>query len=180
MQQRKLSILLTVGLLLVLASTAVSADDPPPIKIEEDWEGWVASEQLRSPLPAKESNGKIGPDGVAPNSVDPVPGGGYAWAQAYLGWTPLRMDGIAKTGLSSGVIVDYYCAARVKNVYKDGDPKGGTGHVGYWIGGGMDVQAKKSVYGWVEGHHWENRTSHLVTDFEWYEWGPQHSVSVDL
>lgn len=173
---RKLQVLLVIGVLLMSLPSAVLAKDPnppiPPIEVEEDWIGWVASESLRS----DRSTGRASVLSANSSSTKSLPGGGYAWAQAYLGWAPLRMDAIAKTGLN-GAIQDFYVASRVVQVYKDGVGKGGTGHVGYWTMSGP-VQAKKSVYGSVFGATWKNDTSHLVTDFEWFEWGPQHSVSV--
>ena len=174
---RKLQVLLTIGLLLMLTQTAVLADgpeDPPPIEIEEDWVGWVASEQLRSALPVSKSG-----RGLAPNSTHPVPGGGYAWAQAYLGWAPLRMDAIAKTGLSSEVTGEYLCSAKVTQVYKDGVPKGASAPKSKWLSGGGEVSAKKSVYEWVYGHTWRNDTEHIVTG-NGFDWRPTNSVSVTL
>jgi hypothetical protein len=163
---------------MMLMPPVVLAEDPfppiPPIEIENDWIGWVASEPLRSDRPAIPGGASV--LSVESGSTKSLPGEGYAWVQAYLGWAPLRMDAIAKTGLN-GAVESFYCASRVVQVYKNGTPQGGTDRVGYWTMSGP-VEAKKSVYGSIFGATWKNDTSHLVTDFELYEWGPQNSVSV--
>lgn len=170
---RKFQVLLAIGVLLMLLPSAVLAEDPNPpgsrLEMEEDWIGWVASEPLRTD--------RQSPKALSSSSSQGLPWGGYAWAQAYLAWAPLRMDAIAKTG-TSGTLLDFYVKSRVVQVYKNGVGKGGSSLVAYWTGANSPVQAKKSVYGSIFGATWQNNTSHGVTDFEGYDWAPYHSVSV--
>jgi len=116
-----------------------------------------------------------GKPGIQPNAVNPVPGGGYATAQATLAWAAARMDGIAKTSLSSGVTGTFSLCATATQVYKNSVPKGGAGQVCGARTGGGSVQSKKSVYEYVFGYTWRLDTNHAVTA-SGYSWYPSLTV----
>jgi hypothetical protein len=168
---KTLKILLAVGLFLAVMPLSASAGKGSgvvrPIKPKTDWVGWTASDPLI-----------IGDASIpGPNSSSvAMPGGGSAWAQAYLGWTSLRMDADAVTGLDH-VTRSFYVAARVVQVKKNGQPMGGSRGLGTWSTTG--VHDGLSIYfGAVYGFKWENSTSHLVTDYGQFSWGPTAYVSV--
>jgi hypothetical protein len=169
---QKLCVLLAIGLLVLVPNLALAegAIPPaPPETIEEDWVGWTDASKLST----GSSNRLTGSRG----SIN-LPSLGQAWAESRLGWASLRMDGMALTWLTNSPI-DWYVASRVKKVYKNGAGQCESGHVGWWTKAGP-VEAKCSVYGWVYGATWRVDTSHLVTNFTNFEWGPQLSVSVTL
>lgn len=109
--------------LLLAAPSSVFADDGSDHGKRGDREGkYVGSVSVT--IRSDQSNKGDGP--IVPSSTQPMPGGGYAWAQAQLAWTWLRMDGIAKTGLSSGVTGQFNLCARVLELTRDSVGMGGT------------------------------------------------------
>ncbi len=133
---------------------------------KRDWIGSVST----GGLPAK---GGIVP--LASNASIGLPGG-YGWAQATLGWTQLRMDGVADTGLSSGVTNVYSLGAQAAQVYKDGNPQGGAGMTWGSRSGGGSVNSTYSVYGWVYGATWRVDTNHAITG-NGADWWPSLTIS---
>lgn len=151
------------GLLFIVSpSYAGDGDGTDGPSEREEYEGYVST-----------GSGLDGP-------TQSVPGGGYAWIQAAIGWTPLRTDGVAKTGLSSDVTGSFYVCARVINVFKNGYSKGGTADVcpGY-VTGGATVKAVKKVFEIPYGNNWQVDTSHLVWAYP-FNWGPTHSLTTNI
>lgn len=157
------TIIIVLGLLLVTATNAMAGDgnDNEP----DDYVGQVST-TISDTIPRL----KPGKQGIQPNATNPVPGGGYATAQATLAWAAARMDGIANTGLSSGVTGTFSLCATATQVYKNGTPKGGAGQVCGSRTGGGSVQSKKSIYEYVFGYTWRLDTNHAVTapGYSWY------------
>lgn len=140
-----LAILMISGLVLSFVNTAKADDDPG-----ETYEGIVSTNLL--------------------DATKSIPGGGYAWAQTQIGWTPLRTDGVAKTGLSSGVTGTYSVCSKVDGVYKNGNAKGGTTQVCASKTGGGQVTKTKQVFEIPYGNTWRADTSHGVSagSFSWW------------
>ncbi len=159
-----LSLLIVAGLLFSTASS-VLADGDDSKDTPNDYIGQVSA-TTSDVLPVRAG---IRP-GIQPNAVNPVPGGGYAIAQATLAWAVARMNGIADTSISSGVQGTYSLCATATQVYKNGVPKGGAGQVCGSRTGGGSVRSTKSVYEYVFGYTWRLDTNHAVTapGYSWY------------
>lgn len=158
-----LSILTVLGLLLVTTTNAMAGDENDnELNDYVGQESTTISDVIPRLKPSKQ--------GIQPNATNPVPGGGYATAQATLAWAAARMDGIAVTSLSSSVTGTFSLCATATQVYKNGTPKGGAGQVCGARTGGGSVQSKKSVYEYVFGNTWRLDTNHAVTasGYSWY------------
>ncbi len=138
-------------------------------KLPNDWIGSVS-------VGGKPGQGDITP--LASNATVPLPGG-YGWAQALLGWTQLRMDGVGQTGLSSGITDVYSLGAQATQLYKDAVAQGGTGMFWGSRSGGGSMSATYSVWDWVYGKTWRVDTNHVITG-NGKDWRPSLTVSVTL
>lgn len=168
-------LLFALGLLLtVMAFPASAGNTPviPPVKIEKDWIGWAVSDT--------QSKGAVAVSAPNASKTAALPGGGTAWAQAYLGWSALRMDAVASTGFD-GARVSFDFVSRVVQVYRNSVAQGGsTREEGWRNPPSGSLSAQKSVYGYVGGATWQSNTAHIVTDFKAFQWTPNNSVSVTL
>ena len=133
----------------------------------------TVSSQVTKELPKPVSFGKVH---ISPLAINPMPGGGTATAQATLGWTALRMDGTAKTSLSSGVTGTYSLCAQVVQMYKDGVAKGGNVQVCSSKSGGGSISTIYKVYELVAGATWRLDTYHGVSA-SGYNWWPPLTIS---
>lgn len=160
-----LSLLIVASLLFVTTSSALADGGDDGKETPDDYIGQVSA-TTSDALPTRTGSRP----GIQPNAVNPVPGGGYATAQATLAWAVARMDGIADTGLTSNVQGTYSLCATATQVYKNGVPKGGAGQVCGARTGGGSVRSKKSVYEYVFGYTWQLDTNHAVTapGYSWY------------
>lgn len=143
--------LMMSGLLVSFATSARAGDgDGSDEPAAEEYEGSVSSNLL--------------------GATHSVPGGGYAWAQAEIGWTPLRADGVSKTGLSSGVTGTFSLCAKVTEFFKNSVPQGSSAQVCGARTGNGTVTSKKKVYEVPYGDTWRADTEHAVTasGFSWY------------
>jgi hypothetical protein len=165
-----LSSLIMAGLLFSTTANVLADDGDNGKETPNDYIGQVST-AISDVLP-----GRAGMrPGIQPNAVNPVPGGGYATAQATLAWAVARMDGIADTSLSSSVQSTYSLCATATQVYKNGVPKGGAGQVCGARSGGGSVRSKKSVYEYVFGYTWRLDTNHSVTA-PGYSWHPSLTI----
>ena len=119
--------------------------------------------------------------GFIPNATQPLPGGGTATATAQLAWSASRMDGNAKSSLSSDTPGTYSICATATQLYLDGSPQGGAGQVcASKTGGGSVTSTKSKVVLSVFGHSWRVDTSHAFTKSGWGGWFPNLSASANL
>lgn len=132
------SLLVAASLLFVNTSSVLADGGDDSKETPNDYTGQVSA-ATSDALPAR----TVIRPGIQPNAVNPVPGGGYAIAQATLAWAVARMDGIADTSLSSSVVGTYSLCATATQVYKNGVPKGGAGTVCGARTGGGSVQSKR-------------------------------------
>lgn len=166
---------LFIGLVFALCiQTAgpVAADDgkETPSKQKNDYIGSVTSTIRSNPLPMSRRT----LPGFTTNATNNTPGGGYAYANSSLGWTSLRMDGTAQTGLVGTTLV-FTLNAHSVQVYRAGAPKGGAGPNWGSGSGGASVSVTKSVYEWVYGSQWRLDTSHRV-DGNGFLWTPTNTI----
>lgn len=141
---------------------------------------------IANTLPAFAGGGKGGDDYIGEISVSvtyppegsdaafSLPGGGTATATAGLSWTASRMDGIARSSLSSDTVGTYTLCARVENLYMDSAPQGGytIPVCGDRIAGGSVTQTKSKIVASVFGHTWQVNTRHDFTRPGWGGWHP--------
>ena len=110
-----------------------------------------------------------------------LPGGGTATATAQLSWTASKMDGIAKSSLSSDTVGTYSICATAVQLYMNSSPQGGAGQVcAAKTGGGSVTSTKSKVVASVFGKTWRVDTSHAFTKSGWGGWFPNLSASVNL
>ncbi|MBI5823861.1 MAG: hypothetical protein HZB18_07540 [Chloroflexi bacterium] len=160
--------LIVMSLLIANTSSAAAGGG----KGSDTYIGQVSASASKSlPLP------KAGEPGYQPNISQPLPGGGTATATAKLAWTVSRMDGIAKSSLSSNTVGTYSICATTVQLYMNSSPQGGAAQVCAAKTGGGSVTSKKSkVVASVFGKTWRVDTSHgfSKTGYGWY---PTLSVS---
>jgi hypothetical protein len=139
-----------------------------------DYLGQVSVSESKSlPVP----KGDYQPNGA----TQPLPGGGNATATAQLAWTASRMDGIARSSLSSGAVGTYSICATAVQLYMNSSPQGGAGQVcAAKTGGGSVTSTKSKVVVSVFGKTWRVDTSHAFTKSGWGGWFPSLTTSVSL
>ncbi len=149
---KMLLVILIMGGTFFGVKPAYAGDDGSDEPSEEEYLGFVSTSE--------------GIDGV----TQQLPGGGSAYAQAQIGWAVLRVDGIAKTSLSSGVTGTFSICAKADEVFKDGTSMGGVGQICASKTGGGSVKSTKKVFTAPFGHLWQVDTEHSVTaaGFNWY------------
>ena len=160
---------LVLGVLFFATMLPTFADSPEGKGNGASKRDWIGSVSTGG-MPTK---GGIVP--LASNASISLPSG-YGWAQATLGWTALRRDGGADTGLSSGVTNVYTLGTQAAQVYKDGNPQGGAGMTWGSRSGGGSVSSTYSVYGWVYGVTWRVDTNHVITG-NGTDWSPSLTIS---
>mgnify|MGYP000570399405 CR=1 FL=1 len=171
-------VLLPAGAVLAdgLAEPVAVPEGPPDPEDSGSGEVW---QRVESQLPGVAPVG-----GIAPCSVNPVPGGGYAWAEVGLSWWYYfgvgAMHGIGRTGLSNEVTGSYHVSAYVAGLYRDGVWKGSDGPDQGWCSGGCLKQADKTHSGQITGYLWRANTNHLVTNYVTYTWPVALEMSVQL
>jgi len=99
-----------------------------------------------------------------------LPGGGYAYAEVILSWSPLSASGKAKTGLSSDAQGTYSLCARVVDVKKNSVSQGGASLLCYAKTAGQSYTRTKTVYGAPYQATWQVDTYHGVSaaGFSWW------------
>jgi hypothetical protein len=111
----------------------------------------------------------------------PLPTGGSATATAQLAWTASRMDGKARSSLSSSTVGTYSICATAVQLYMNSSPQGGAGQVcAAKTGGGSVTSTKSKIVVSVFGKSWRVDTSHAFTRSGWSGWFPSLSSSVNL
>lgn len=171
---RNTLIILIVSLLLITNPNSALAGNSKGNRTQQDDEyvGSVSSGRVYSnPLPAP-ANSK---GGIIPNASNPVPGGGYAWANAILAWSYLRMDGMADTGLTSDVTEVYSLCARATEIFKDSVSKGGESWDCDPFTGGGSIRSKTQVFEIPFNHTWRLDTNHGVSA-SGYNWWPSITI----
>jgi hypothetical protein len=176
---RRTRLMLALAMVLVFLPVGSALADGPPG--EEDSGSGQVWQRVESELPGVAPAG-----GIAPCSVNPMPGGGYAWAEVGLSWWHLFgagwMSGIGRTGLSEDVLGSYHVSAYVGGLYRNGDWLGADGPVQGWCWQGSPCmkEAKKTHTGQITGYLWKVKTYHFVTDYHQYGWYPALEVSQQL
>ena len=142
-----------------------------------DYIGQVSTSVSKS-LPHTKFNGlQLQPNGAS----QPLPGGGTATATAQLAWTASRMDGIARSSLSSNTVGTYSICATAVQLYMNSSPQGGAAQVcAAKTGGGSVSSTKSKVVVSVFGKTWRVDTSHAFTKSGWGGWFPSLTTSVSL
>jgi hypothetical protein len=99
-----------------------------------------------------------------------LPGGGYAYAEVLLSWSPLSASGKAKTGLSSGVQGTFSLCSEVVEVYKNGVQQGGASLQCASKTAGQSITRTKTVTGSPYQKTWRVDTYHGVSaaGFSWW------------
>lgn len=166
-----LQLLIVISLLFVNTSSATAQDGNGG----EEYIGQVSTTVTRTlPSPRK------GEPGFQPNASQPLPGGGTATATAQLSWTASRMDGIARSSLSSDTVGTYSICATATQLYMNGSPQGGAAQVcASKTGGGSVTSTKSKVVVSVFGKTWRVDTAHGFSK-PGYGWYPTLTVSVSL
>jgi hypothetical protein len=103
-----LQMLVVIGLLFANIPSAIAQDGTSG----EEYIGQVSASTSKS-LPAPKSILNL----ILPLANQPLPSGGTATATAQLSWTASRMDGIARSSLSSNTVGTYNLCARVIQLY---------------------------------------------------------------
>jgi len=99
-----------------------------------------------------------------------LPGGGYAYAEVILSWSPLSASGKAKTGLSSDAQGTYSVCSQVVDVKKNSVSQGGASLLCYAKTAGQSYTRTKVVYGAPYQKTWQVDTYHGVSSggFNWW------------
>lgn len=158
--------MLIVISLLVATTSSVSAQG-------EDYIGQVSASASKSlPFPKTIL--------ITPLASQPLPGGGTATATAQLAWTASRMDGTAKSSLSSNTFGVYGLCSRVAQLYMNGAGQGPSPQIcGDRTGGGSITAKKSKVVASVYGKLWRADTEHQFAKTG-YSWNPQLTVQTQL
>ena len=99
-----------------------------------------------------------------------VPGGGYAYAEVILSWSPLSASGKAKTGLSNDVQGTFSLCSQVVDVKKNNVSQGGASLQCASKTAGQSITRTKTVYGAPYQATWRVDTYHGVSaaGFSWW------------
>jgi hypothetical protein len=164
--------LIVMSLLIANTSSAAAGGG----KGGNDYIGQVSASESKSLPPPK-----AGEPGFQPDASQPLPGGGTATATAGLAWNNVRMDGIARSSLSSDTFPTYNLCARATQLYMNSIPQGGNTipTCGDRTGGGFVQNVKVKIVTSVFGKTWRVDTSHAFTK-PGYGWYPTLTVSVSL
>jgi len=165
---------ISIAMSLLIANTSIAAAGGG----KDGYIGQVSNSVSRLlPMPTTMELEKLG---ISPNATQPLPGGGTATATAILSWTASRMDGIAKSSLSSDTLSTYYICARVVQLYMNSVGQGDTSYnCAYKTGGGTVSRTKTKVVASVFGKTWRVDTAHEFSKTN-YGWYPTLTVSVSL
>jgi len=166
-----IQILVVISLLFTNIPSALAQEGD-----DGDYIGQVSTTATKTlPTPKK------GEPGFQPNVSQPLPGGGTATATAQLAWTVSRMDGIAKSSLSSNTFGVYGLCARVAQLYMNGAAQGSSLQICRDRTGGGSVTATKSkVVASVFGKLWRADTEHQFAKTGWGGWNPTLTVQIQL
>lgn len=169
----RLSFQTAIAISLLLANTISASADGG--KGGNDYIGQVSASVSKS-LPVLLSD----KPGNKPDASQPLPGGGTATATAGLAWTASRMDGIARSSLSTNTVGTYSICATAVQLYMNSVPQGGAGQVcAAKTGGGSVTSTKSKIVASVFGKTWRVDTSHGFSK-PGYGWYPTLTVSQSL